>query len=121
MYRDNQERGKSLKEELEAAQSVTVGVIVKSKEHCLGWTLFTHLKDSRDKKEEEDLISAQSKRLTAIEHRKRFLAVPVLSVAPDKWKNNEIENILKFVKTKRDGQMPKLKKDLWIMYQNLRA
>ena len=58
--------------------------------------------------------------MTEIEHRKGFLAVLALNVAPDKWKNKELESILIFVKTKEGGTMPKLKKYLWIMYQNLR-
>ena len=119
--RDNLERGKSLKEKLEAARLATTGVTVKAKEYCLGRTVFTHLRDVRDKKEEEARISAQSKRLTAIEHRKGFLVVMVINVALDKYKNKEFEDILKFVKSKYDGPIPKLKKDLWIMYQNLQT
>ena len=41
--RENQERGKLLKEELESARAATAGVIVRVKEHRLGWTVFTHI------------------------------------------------------------------------------
>ena len=99
---------------------MTTGVIVRAKKHRLGWTVFTHLKDSRDRKEEEARISAQTKRLAAIGHREGLLAVLALNVSLDKWGVNELKDILRFLKTREDGPMPKSKKDLWAMYHNLR-
>ena len=89
----------------------TAGVIVHAKEHRLGWTVFTHLQDRQDRKEEE----------IAIGRRNGFLAVLALNVAAKKWGVHELRDILRLVKTKEDGPMPKSKKDLWAMYQNLQS
>lgn len=71
--RDNQERGKTLKEELESARAATAGVIVRAKEHRLGWTFFTHIQDNILKKEAEALATTEAKRRQDLEisHRVR--------------------------------------------------
>ena len=66
-------------------------------------------------------MAAQMKRLAAIGHREGVLAVLALNVNPDNWGVNALKDVLKFLKTKEDGPMPKSKKDLWAMYQNLRS
>ena len=119
--RDNQERGKTLKEELESARAATAGVIVRAKEHRLGWTVFTHIQDNILKKEAEALATTEAKRRQDLEISHRVREVLALQLEPCKWSRKDLECVVKSVKMKDDGPMPKLKKDIWEMYQQLRT
>ena len=80
--RENQERGKSLREELESARAATAGVIVRAKEHRLGWTVFTHIQDKIRRKEEETVAIAEAKRLNEAETSHRVSEVLALNLEP---------------------------------------
>ena len=80
--------------------------------HRLGWTVFTHIQDSIQKKEAEALATTEAKRRQDIEISHRVREVLALQLEPCKWIRKDLECVVNSVKNKDDGPMPKLKKDI---------
>ena len=62
--RTNQERGKTLREELADARSCTTGVIVKAKHHRLGLTVKDFVKEAKETQREETRIAEEKQHHT---------------------------------------------------------
>ena len=60
-----------------------------------------------------------AKMAKTIENQQALADVLSLNKSPSKWTGNQLKIILKRVKTKADGPMPTLKKELWEMYVRL--
>ena len=78
----NQERGKTLREELEDAHSCTAGVIVKAKHHRLGLTVRDFVKESKEMQREEVRVAAEKQRAYDLDSQKKLEAVLVKNKPP---------------------------------------
>ena len=115
-----QERGKTLREELADARSCTAGVIVKAKHHRLGLTIRDFVKESKEKQREEVRVAAEKLRAYTIDSRRKLEHVLVKNKPPCDWTISDLTTILRVIKTKEDGAMPKKKPELWHLYQSLK-
>jgi len=116
----SQERGKTLRDELADARLCTAGVIVKSKHHRLELTVKDFVKESKEKQKEEAHVAGEKQRAYQIESRRKLEHVLVKNKPPLDWTISELNNILRVIKQKDNGPMPKKKPELWQFYQRLK-
>ena len=115
-----QEREKTLQEELADARLCTTGVIVKAKHHCLGLIVRDFVKEAKEKEREEVCVAAEKYCAYVIDSQRKLEHVLVKNNPPCNWTISDLTTILRVIKTKEDGPMPKKKPDLWHLYQSLK-
>ena len=107
--KQNMETGKSLKDKLNESKKITAGRLFKAGSCRIGQTIFDIHKERRTK-QKQDNIAAQTKAkniyLLSISQ-----ADEVHRLEPDatKWNTADLKVVLKSLKTKEDGAMPKTK------------
>ena len=114
-------RGKTLREELEAARGFTSGVVVKAKEHRLRLTVFDYVRESKEKKDEENHVALEKAAAYRTESLRKLKHVLVKNKPPKDWSIKDLTDIVRVVKTKDNGAMPKKRPELWALYLKCRC
>ena len=115
-----QDKGKTLHEELEDARSCTAGVIVKARHHRLGLTVKDFVKEGRQKKKEEARAAEEKLRAYQSNNRQKLEEVLMKNKPPHTWNIAEFTAVLRVLKTKDDGPMPKKKTELFALFERLK-
>ena len=115
-----QNKGKTLREELEDARSCTAGVIVKAKHHRLGLTIKDFVKEGREKQKQEARDAIEKLRVYQSDNRKKLEEVLMKNKPPPTWNIAEFTAVLRVLKTKDDGPMPKKKPELFALFERLK-
>ena len=115
-----QNLGKMLQEELEDARSYTTGVIVKARHHRLGLNIKDFVKEGREKQKEDARAAEEKLRAYESDSRKKLEEVLVKNKPPVSWNIAELTAILRVIKTKDDGPMPKKKAELYVLFEHLK-
>ena len=125
--RKEQEKGESLKHKISVSKRVTAGILVKAGSHRIGQTVFDVVKQRTQEKAEESRRKIAKAKATYTNDVAK--ADTILSSKPpqaDKsanptWTIKELQAILKPMKRKDDGAMPKKKPPLLALYHKFLA
>ena len=115
--KNEHQKGKTIREKLEAAKRVTSGIVFASGTSRLGKTVFDVCRENENKKKAEDIERIQKEEVKYINDVKKAQAT--LAAKPDinKMTIKELTIICKPLKRKGDGPMPNKKEALLAKYK----
>ena len=115
--KNEHQKGKTIREKLDAAKRVTSGIVFASGTSRLGKTVFDVCRENENKKKAEDIERIQKEEVKYLNDVKKAQAT--LAAKPDinKMTIKELTIICKPLKRKGDGPMPNKKEALLAKYK----
>ena len=98
-----------------------MGVIVKAKEHRLGLAIFDYICESKEKNDKETCITMEKAAAYRVESRLKMNHVLVKNKPPSDWNIKDLTDIIRVIKIKDGGAMPKKRPALWELYLKIRS